>query len=261
MSPGETARRPSKKERHRRIIDELQTRPAVRASEIAGRLGVHVETIRRDLDELHELGKISRTYGGALPASVGVEATLAERDSFLIAERTRIADLAASMINPGDVVMVDVGSTTTRFGRSLAAAGTEARIITNSCTLVAAVGSNPQLRITFCPGEYSPSQGGVAGPDTIQFLRGLHADKAVLSVGGITEDGLYEYDPEFAWIKRTMLECSRARILLIDRSKLNKKAMARICGFSKIDHLIVDEAIARPLLEHVEKAGTRVHVA
>ena len=127
MDSFDARRRRSKKERHRHIIEELQTRPAVRASEIARRLGVHTETIRRDLNELHELGKISRTYGGALPVSVGVEATLAERDSFLIAERTRVADLAASMINPGDVLMIDVGSTMTRFARSLAAAETEAR--------------------------------------------------------------------------------------------------------------------------------------
>ena len=101
----------------------------------------------------------------------------------------------------------------------------------------------------------------MAGPDTIQFLRGLYADKTVLSVGGITEDGLYEFDPAFAWIKRTMIECSRVCILLIDRSKLNKKAMARICGFSEIDHIIVDESLGSTLLEHIERADTQVHVA
>ena len=256
-----SARRHSKRERHQQILEELQLRPAVRASEMARRLGVHVETIRRDLDELHEVGKISRSYGGALSASVAKEATLAERDGFLVAERTRIAERAAAMISNGDVVMVDVGSTTTRFVRKLAATGTAARLITNSCTLVAAVGSHPQFRITLCPGDYSASQDGVAGPETIQFLRNFHADKVVLSVGGVTGDGLYEYDPEFAWIKRTMIGCARIRILMVDQSKLNKKAMARICGFSEIDHLIVDAAIGEPLLHSIEEAGTHVQVA
>jgi DeoR/GlpR family transcriptional regulator of sugar metabolism len=255
------ARRNSKRERHQQILDELQFMPVVRASELARRLGVHVETIRRDLDELHEVGKISRTYGGALPGSVAKEATLAERDGFLVAERTRIAELAASMISGGDVVMVDVGSTTTRFVRKLAAAGTAVRLITNSCTLVAAVGSHPQFKVTLCPGDYSASQDGVAGPETIQFLRNFYADKVVLSVGGVTEDGLYEYDPEFAWIKRTMIGCSRVRILMVDRSKLNKMAMARICGFSEINHLIVDGAIGEPLLHCINEARTQVHVA
>jgi len=255
------ARRHSKRERHQQILEELQFRPAVRASELARRLGVHVETIRRDLDELHEVGKINRTYGGALPGSVAKEASLAERDGFLVAERSRIAELAASMISGGDVVMVDVGSTTTRFARKLAATGITVRLITNSCTLVTAVGSHPQFKITLCPGDYSASQDGVAGPETIQFLRNFYADKVVLSVGGLTEDGLYEYDPEFAWIKRIMIGCSRVRILMADQSKLNKKVMARICGFSDIHHLIVDEAIAKPLLQTIEEAGTQVHVA
>lgn len=250
-----------KQDRHKRILDELRVRPAVRVLDVAQRLGVHVQTIRRDLDELHTGGKISRTYGGAIMVSAGIEPSIDERDRLLIGERTRIGQKAAELIDSGDVVMIDVGSTTSHFARCLAARDCEVRLITNSWKLVAAVAQAPHVKTVLCPGEYSHRQGGVAGPDTTDYLRKFHADKAVLSVGGLAADGLYEYDPDFAWVKRAMLENAEIRILLVDHSKFGRKVMTRVCDFEGIDHLVVDERPDGRMLEAIEAAGIRLHIA
>jgi len=250
-----------KKLRHRRILDELRVKPAIRVSDIAQRLGVHVETIRRDLDELHREGQISRTYGGASPVSVGVEPSLDERDRLLIVERMRVAEKAADLISAGDVIMTDVGSTTTHFARCLADRAREARVITTNWKLIAVLGPVPQIDLMLCPGKYSNRQGGVAGSDTIEFLKRFHADKVVLSGGGLTNDGLYEFDPDFAWIKRVMLDCAQERIVIIDHSKFERRVMDRVCLLSAIDHIVVDQPPSGPLLQAISDADIKLHIA
>ncbi len=251
----------SKAKRQSAILHELQSQPAVRASELAVRLGVHVETIRRDLDELQGLGKISRTYGGASQAAVGVEARLDVREQLRVEERGRIARAAALMIEPGDVVMIDVGSTTAQFVSILAELGTPARLITNSVRLPALASVSEGLSTILCPGEYSVHQGGVAGLDTTEYIRNLYADKLVFSAGGITEDGVFEFDQQFAWVKKAMLERSTRAILMLDNSKLGKKVMSRVCGIDDIDVLVTDREPDAKLMSRIVQLETRLVVA
>ena len=257
----EPARRPGKEQRKRQILEELHVRPVARVLDLAQRFGVHVETIRRDLDELQSSGKIHRTYGSALSASASVEPSLNERDRLLVAERRRIGRAAAAMVDPGDVLMVDVGSTTAHFARCLAERGCEARIVTNSWKLVAALVAAPQIEVILCPGQYSHAQGGVSGQDTTDFLRRFHADKAVLSIGGLAETGLYEFDPAFAWVKRAMLENAEAKILIADHSKFGRKVMTWVCGLDAVSHLVADQRPDGPILERLAAAGVQIHVA
>lgn len=249
-----------KHERQQRILGDLRVHPSIRVSEIARRLGVHVETVRRDLDELAGQGKINRTYGGALPAPMGFEAHVAERDLLFVEERQRIAERAAALVSPGDVVMVDVGATTAHFAQRLAARGCPAQLITNSCRLLNAIGPAPALRTILCPGAYSFVQGGVAGPETTAFLQNFHADKAIFSVGGVTEDGFYEVDPDFAWVKRAMIANARTRIVLCDHSKFGRAVMTRICGFGDVEHLVTDRPVAGATFASINASGVELHV-
>lgn len=254
-------KRLNKQERHIRILGELRARQAIRVSDIARHLGVHVETVRRDLNELHKRGMVNRTYGGAAAAPMAFEPTLAERDSLLVAERSRMGELAVDLIDPGDAVMVDVGSTTTHFARRLAANPKKITIITNAYSIAIVLGGVSQVRVVMCPGEYSAIQGGVSGPDTIEFLGRFHANKAIISAGGLTPDGPSEFDPDFAWVKRAMLAHAQRRILLIDRSKYGRVMLDRICNLDVLDHLIVDERPGGELLKAVQGNSLRLHVA
>ena len=125
-------KRPNKQERQEQIVAELHISPAIRASEIAERLGVHAETVRRDLKDLDRSGLINRTYGGAAVAPLAFEPSLAERDRILVNERRRIGRFAAALVEPGDVLLIDAGSTTIHFARQLAARAIDLTVITNS---------------------------------------------------------------------------------------------------------------------------------
>ena len=156
-------RKLKKGERQARILGELRASPAIRISALAGEFGVSTETIRRDLDELSHQGMLSRTYGGAAPRPFGAEPTLSERYKEHVSEREQVGAQAARAIKPGQVLMIDSGSTTLHFARRLSAELRELAAITNSCAIAAVLAANPTIRVVLCPGRYDPREGSSAG--------------------------------------------------------------------------------------------------
>lgn len=254
-------KRLSKQERQDRIVAELHIRPAIRASEIAEKLGVHAETVRRDLKDLDRGGLINRTYGGAAAAPLAFEPSLAERDRILVDERRRIGRCAAALIEPGDVLMVDAGSTTIHFARQLAARAIDLTLITNSYGVAAVLARRPTVRVIVCPGDYDAKQGGVHGPDTISYLHRFHANKVLIGAGGLTAHGPSEFDPSFAAVKRAMLEHAQRRLLLVDHGKFGRTMLDLICPLGELTEIVVDLAPAPPLPGALERAGVAIHEA
>jgi DeoR family glycerol-3-phosphate regulon repressor len=257
----ELPHRLSKQERRERIIAELHISPAIRASEIAERLGVHAETVRRDLKDLDRGGLINRTYGGAARAPLAFEANLAERDRILVRERRCIGERAAALIEPGDVLMVDAGSTTIHFARQLAACGGRLTVITNSFGVAAVLARMPTIRVLMCPGEYDATQGGTRGPDTVAYLGRFHANKVLIGAGGLGPEGPSEFDPEYAAVKRAMLERGQRAILLVDHAKFGRRMLDLICPLAALDDVVTDAAPDPALQAALATAGVAVHVA
>ena len=142
----------SKKERHALILSEVRRSASIRISRLALRLGVAGETIRRDLIELGDAGLLNRTYGGATISLVTSEPVIAERSQTMIEERARIGRGAAGLVEKGQIVMIDGGSTTYEVARSLSQLKRELTIITNSIGVASVTGANPTFRVILCPG-------------------------------------------------------------------------------------------------------------
>jgi DeoR/GlpR family transcriptional regulator of sugar metabolism len=248
-------------ERRLRIVAELRAHPTVRVAELARAFGVSTETVRRDLDALSDGGLVSRTYGGAALPAIGVEPSVAERHRELVEERQRIARRAAQLVAPRDVVMIDCGSTTWYVARRLAAEGHHLTVVTNSLNVATALAANPTLRVVLCPGEYAASEGGVFGPETIDFLRRFHADKAVIGAGGLTGGGPTEVHSGAAWVKRVMLERARRGILVIDHSKLGHARYEVVCPLERLDDVVIDASPPPELAGALSEAGVQLHVA
>ena len=254
-------RRLSKQERQEQIVAELHIRPAIRASEIAEKLGVHAETVRRDLKDLDRGGLINRTYGGAAVAPLAFEPSLAERDRILVEERRRIGRTAAALIEPGDVLMIDAGSTTIHFARQLAARSINLTVITNSYGVASVLARSSKIRVIVCPGDYHATQGGVHGPDSIAYLRRFNANTAVIGAGGLSAEGPTEFDPSFAAVKRAMLENARDAILLADHSKFGRTMLDLICPLAELSGVVSDLTPGPPLIGALKKARVAVHIA
>lgn len=249
----------SKQERQERIVAELHISPTIRASEIAAKLGVHTETVRRDLKHLDRNGLLNRTYGGAAVAPLAFEPSLAERDRILVAERRAIGACAAGLVEASDVLMIDAGSTTIHCARQLAARGQDLTVITNSYGVAAVLARIASVRVLVCPGEYDAKQGGVSGADTIAYLSRFHANKVLIGAGGLGIEGPSEFDPDFASVKRAMLERAPRRLLLVDHSKFDRTMLDLICPLEALTDVVVDTAPDGKLAAALTRAGVTVH--
>lgn len=258
--PRSAAAKLGKSERQDRILAELKVDAALRVSDLAERFAVTTETIRRDLDALADRGLIARTYGGAASA-VGGEPAFNERYRQHVSERRRVAERAAALVEPGDVLMIDAGSTTTHFARRLAADGDDLTVFTNSVGVATALGSNGRIRVVLCPGEYDPREGGVCGAETQAFLGRFHAAKCFIGASGVTEEGPSDANSDAAWVKRVMIERSARSVLLVDASKFGIRAVDRVCALEALDDIVSDARPDRRLARALNRAGVVVHLA
>lgn len=255
------AQRLSKKERWERILKRLNSDVTVRISTLAEQFGVTTETIRRDIDTLTDQGLVSRTYGGAASPALAGEPNLSQRRARHVAERERIARYAVSLVQPGDVLMIDAGSTTYHFAQALAATPMALTILTNCIPIAQSLAGIADSRLLLCPGLYSETEHAVFGQEATRFLERFHANKAFIGAGGITDQGVTDADADACWVKRKMIERSDRSILLLDHSKFGSRLFDTVCDLAEIDDLVCDQSPTEPIVRALRHAPTRLHVA
>ncbi len=248
-------------DRFERIMAALRVGSSVRIADLATHFGVSTETVRRDLDELSRQGLVDRTYGGAAPAAAFREPAFDERARERVAERRRIGARAAAMIEDGDVLMIDSGSTTVHFAQRLAIAAPRVTVLTNCLGVALALGPLAETRVVLCPGDYRVQEGGVFGPETAAFLKRFRATKAIIGASGLTAEGPVDIDSAATWVKRTMFERAARRFLLIDESKLGAQSIETVCPLDQIDDLVTSAPPSAALRDALDAAAVEVHVA
>ncbi|MGE0211385.1 MAG: DeoR/GlpR family DNA-binding transcription regulator [Parvibaculaceae bacterium] len=249
-----------KRERHDLILNEIRTAAAIRVSELAGRLGVSGETIRRDLAELGQTGLISRTYGGATIRPLTSEPTVSERGLAFVEERSRIGAAAARRIEDGQIVMIDGGTTTWQVARHLTQAARDLTVITNSAAIASAVGLNPNFRVILCPGTYDAREGSVLGEDAVEYLQRFNAHLAVIGATGLAESGPSDAIAGAAVFKRAMLGRAAESMLVIDRSKFGRTALQTVCPLDALGLIITDAEPPEALADAIRRAGVTLAV-
>ena len=246
--------------RQRRIVADLRLYPAMRVNELAERLEVSTETIRRDLAELDEQGLISRTYGGAM-RPVPFEPGLAEREGLMVAERQRIAERAAAMLEHNDILMVGGGATTMHFARQAAARDVAMTVITHSFSIAAALAVNPVIRVLMLPGQYDGREGLIHGAETVEALQRFRANKAFLGASGLTVEGPNDAAMGPGLVYSAMMRRSAGTWVLADHSKFDRPSLTVYGPWGEAVTLISDRVPEGDLAAALEDAGTAVEVA
>lgn len=250
-----------KQARQRAIVAELNANAAMRTSQLAVKLGVSTETVRRDIEELTERRLIHRTYGGATGRHVGLQPIFDERAELAVKERRRIAERAASLVRPNDVLMIDSGSTTTLFAQALASSNKPLTIITNSLGVVNALGGQAGVRTIVCPGDFSARERGVYGAETIAFLSRFNVDGAYVGASGVMPEGPVDAETEACWVKRTMIARANAAFLLADSGKFGKPFLEMICPWGDLAGFVVNAKLPAKLSGPASKAGVKIYIA
>jgi DeoR/GlpR family transcriptional regulator of sugar metabolism len=252
--------RQAKSDRQTRIVAELRAAPTLRVNDLADRLGVSTETVRRDFSELEERGLINRTYGGAT-RPMSVEPALAEREQLMVAERERIAAAVVQLVDDNDILMIGGGATTLHVARRLAAERNHLTIITHAFSIAVALASNPLHRVLMLPGQYDGREGLISGPDTIDALQRYRASKAILGASGITEEGPSDAGVGPGLIYGAMMRRSSETLIVADHSKVGRSSLT-VYGEWTGNVTVVCDTDLPPLLQaHLTDAGTRILVA
>ncbi|MBB3140485.1 DeoR/GlpR family DNA-binding transcription regulator [Halomonas organivorans] len=254
------SRKPRKDERHAEILEALRYTPHVRIAALASRFGVTTETIRRDLDSLSDQGLLDRAHGGAVARPMGIQPPIDERERATVDERRAISHAAARLVEPGQVVMIDAGSTTTQLAWQLGASGEALTVITNSYPVASAMASSA-ARLILCPGDFNAREGGVFGQDTTDYLSRFHANIAFIGASGLTGEGILDVNRDAAWVKRRLIERSERTYLLVDHTKFAQTVLELVAPLSVLDGIVTDRQPPEALARHLQRAGVAVHVA
>ena len=175
------------------------------------------------LEYLERIGQIRRTRGGA--AYVGESITaLDERARQGISEKQAIGRAAAALVQPGEAVFLDGGTTTLEVARNLT--GKSLQVVTNSIPVVNLLANQPQIELVVIGGYVYPKTGVALGPLAMAALSEIHVRRLFMSVGGITEKGLYNSNALLADTERSMLSAAEEVIVVADSSKFGHSALA-----------------------------------
>lgn len=244
------------------LIQLVLERGQATVLELAERFQVSPDTIRRDLDHLSRRGLLSRTHGGAVVAEplVGADAPFTSRLNVNHAAKLRIARAAARLIASGETLIVNGGSTTLAFARELGAIS-GLTVVTNNLSVPAALPHAAVHDIYLLGGQVRTESQVTLGPVAFAGTGIIHADTAVIGIGGVSAAGLSTTLLAEASMIAAMIDASRRVIVLADASKFDHNAFAHIVPLGPRQTLISDQPPPPALTQALSDASVDVIVA
>ena len=249
---------PERRERMRALIRHSGV---ARVQDLRRDLKVSVATVRRDLEVLEEEGRIRRVHGGAMSLESRLEEVVFDAKAGMASrEKLRIAEEAVKLVNLGDSVYLDGGSTVLQLARLLASRS-DLTVVTNSLRAAGEL-AEAGPRVILTGGELRRLSQTMVGPLAGSVLDRVRVDKAFMGTMGFSlEDGLTTTDPNEAHVKALVQEQARQVILLADSGKAEKVAFARVAEPEAVDVFISDKQLPASFAKALRKRGLKVRLA
>jgi DeoR family transcriptional regulator of aga operon len=246
-------------ERRREILDALHRDGRVLVKDLARRFRISQITIRKDLEFLDGQGVIQRTHGGALPLRAGalLDPTVREKEKLHRKQKMQIAMAASRLVEQGQSVLLDSGTTTMAIARALKGMA-QLTVITNALNIAAELaGTNIDVILT--GGMLRKNSFSLVGPLAERTLRQLSADLLFLGVDGFdTKAGLFTPNLLESEVNRAMVEISRRTIAVCDSSKFGRRSLCNIMPVTMVHEVITDRQIPKADLAALKEAGVEV---
>lgn len=240
------------------ILEIIESKGFVSLQDLIDEVGASESTVRRDLDHLDRIGQIRRTRGGA--AYVGESLTgFDDRKGKATHEKQQIGRAAAELIESGETVLLDGGTTTLEVARHLA--GKNLQVVTNSLPTVNLLVGAANIELVYLGGYVYPKTGVALGQLTVQALKTIHARRLVMSVGGITERGLFNSNSLLVETERQMMQAADEVIVVADSGKLGHSELAHLCPLGDVDRMVVDSGITDEWRQIVTDHGIELIIA
>ena len=232
-------------ERRDSIIKIIQSNGKVRVDSLSEKFDVSTVTIRNDLDFLEKKGILHRTHGGALiRKNVYEDPTLEEKQKLFQSEKQRIGEKAIEMINDGDSILLDSGTTAMEVAQRLSGKK-NLTIMTNAINIALKLGSFEDLNVMLTGGVLRKESFSLVGPEAEATISNYFFDKLFLGVDGLEiKNGLTTPNPMEAQLNRTMVERAQQVIAIADSSKFGRHSFSYICDVDVISTIITDKKIS-----------------
>ena len=229
-------------ERHQLMLTHLRSSQALTVEQAAGLCGVSADTVRRDFRKLAARGLARRTHGGiVLTESYAPDTSNLDRRGLYHAEKVRIAEATARLIQPGETLAIDAGTTVIEMIPHLAAIP-DLTVVTYGLDVARAAVDSSGMSCIMLGGVIRGKTYSAVGPDTLGMLERFQITTFVLGANAVSVSlGIMTPNRMEAEVKRRLVEISQRVILAADSSKIERRALVSFCDFSNIDTFVTDE--------------------
>jgi DeoR family fructose operon transcriptional repressor len=249
-------------QRRERIQEYLAIHQIARTADLCNLLEASEATVRRDLEWLEQKGILERTHGGAiLNQRVIFEQEYQQRAQHHPEEKKRIGELAASLLEEGDIVFINSGTTATQVLLHIRP-GMQISVFTNNVSAVIELG-DPGFHYYLIGGEFQPRSNSLAGRFAIENLKQVYANKAIIGVDGISvKHGCTVPTNSEAEVVRQMIERTKGSVIIVaDHSKWGVVSNFQVASIDEIDTLVTDDRFDRSALDDLASHSVKCLIA
>lgn len=241
--------------RQHRILDYINRNGSAQIKELNTVHEVSEATIRRDFDDMARMGLIERVHGGAVRVnSTTFERAHSEKMTLMLSEKMRIAAYAASLVENGDSIFLDSGTTTYFIARELYQ-HQDLTIVTNNLDIAQSVQFDPTTSLIVTGGMRREQYSVLIGSLAEQSIRDFCVDKAFMGCDAIDPAaGVYNTNFLEVGVKRRIVKCGKKTILVTDSSKFYRKALAKVCDLDEIDMIVTDDGLDDEIAQEIRKS-------
>jgi DeoR/GlpR family transcriptional regulator of sugar metabolism len=248
-------------QRRRSVLDLVDQDGQVTVADMVKRFAISAVTVRNDLDALASIGAVLRSHGGAVRRlEANQDYPLRAKETLHRDEKIRIGRAAAELVQPGETIILDSGTTTAEVARHLKRIKIKSlTIITNALNIAVELADASGITLIMIGGLLRPVSCSFVGPQAEAMMNEFHADRLFLAVDGFDlENGPSTPDVLEAQLNNVMIRCAREVNVVTDFSKLGRRSVSRIGPFNRIHRLITDNRATPEFTEELRKKGIEV---
>ena len=253
----------SAKERRALILRLLEQQTEVQVTELSKQTGISEVTIRKDLTVLQNRHLLLRTRGGAMRRPIenpNEETAVTKKQMFNFKEKERIGEEAVKLINEGDVIMLDSGTTTLEIARHLDKFQ-NLRIITNAINIATELMNYKRFKVVLLGGSVRYNSLSIVGPLALSTMRNFSSYKLFLGVDSFSlENGISTHNLEEALLNQIMIQQADKVIAVFDSSKFNKRSFVHVANVNELDTIITDRALPAGMTSKLKSLGIDLHL-
>lgn len=244
------------------LLEVMQSQGSVTVEYLAEKLGVTLQTVRRDVQRLADSGLLTRFHGGVrVPRSTIENIAHQQREHLNTAGKTRIAQAVAAEVPNDCSLILNIGTTTECIARALLR-HSGLRVITNNLNVASILSANLNCEVIVVGGVVRGRDQGIIGEAAVDFIRQFKVDIAIIGISAIEADGsLRDFDYREVKVSQTIICHAREVWLAADSSKFNRPAMVEVGNLTQIDRLFTDASPPEPFPTLLNEAQVRYSVA